>query len=300
MNSDLLKQRNLVDSFLKKRPRFLSAFSFVNMFLWKDFFDFKMEMIEESLCIFARSSLGCFMYFPPLGQELSAGVIDECFEMMYTANNGKGVSRIENIEEEELKFFNREKFSCFKKGEEYIYRRKDIVSLQGNPFKAKRSSYNYFVKNYRYALLPFKDDMKKDCEALFESWADERNASHRDEVYRQMIDDNRLVHRLAMRHYEDLGLIGRAVCIDDKIKAYTFGFALNTKTFCVLFEIADLSFKGLPVFIFREFCKDREIQKFDFINVMDDFELGNIKRTKLSFRPCQIIPSYAVSKKEEK
>ena len=65
----------------------------------------------------------------------------------------------------------------------------------------------------------------------------------------------------------------------------------------ILFEIADLNIKGLPVFIFREFCKDKEIQGYSFINCMDDFGLDNIRATKLSFRPFKVLPTYAVSRK---
>ena len=78
--------------------------------------------------------------------------------------------------------------------------------------------------------------------------------------------------------------------------AYTFGYPLNEQTFCVLFEIADLFCSGLGVFIFREFCRDAALTPYKFINVMDDFELNNIQRTKDSYRPVVLFPCYVVSR----
>lgn len=294
---DLLNQKILIEEFLNKERHESSAFSFANIFTWRDFFDFRFEKIDENLCIFAEGPLGCFLYLPPLGRRISRETIDACFHIMNTKNDGNGISRIENVEEQMFPFFPKKEFSYFKKSDEYIYRREDIVALKGNPFKAKRALYNHFVKNYHYEYLPFEKNMQAQCETLYESWAKERAQNHDDEIYRQMLKENQSVHRLALSHDKDLGLVGRVVLVDKKIKAYSFGFKLNNDTFCILLEIADLNVKGLSVFIFRELCADREIQKYAFVNCMDDFGLDNIRTTKLSFRPSKLLPSYVVSRK---
>lgn len=143
--------------------------------------------------------------------------------------------------------------------------------------------------------------MRADCAALYQDWAQGRRPVYAgNAVALQMLEENAGVHQLALRHYQDLGLTGRVVTIDGKVRAYTFGYPLNAEIFCVLFEIADLSFSGLGVFIFREFCRDAALTPYKFINVMDDFELGNIERAKNSFRPAVLLPSYVITRKEEK
>jgi len=109
-----------------------------------------------------------------------------------------------------------------------------------------------------------------------------------------MLKENKRIHKRAMRYFEELGLIGRVVIVDNKIQAYTFGYQLNDKTFCVLFEITNLKLKGLSVFIFREFCKDIVWQALTFVNVMDGFGLDNVKKTKRSFSPVMIMPSFTL------
>ncbi|MBI5024868.1 MAG: DUF2156 domain-containing protein [Candidatus Omnitrophica bacterium] len=300
MTTALLERKELIQQYLREAPGLLSSFSFINIFTWQEFFQFELEVIDGNLCVFARHEAGTFLYLPPLGKNVSAKTIQACFERMDKVNRDKGVSRIENVHAHQLPLFPEEEFSHYNKGYEYCYCRKDLVRLTGNLYKSKRSSYNHFVKNYTFQYLPYDDAMRADCAALYQDWAQSRRPVYANSaVALQMLEENAGVHQLALRHYRDLGLTGRVVTVDGKIEAYTFGYPLNTGIFCVLFEIADLSFNGLGVFIFREFCRDTALAPYKFINVMDDFELENIHRTKLSFRPVALLPSYVVTRKRE-
>jgi len=297
MNNDLLNKKSLVEDFLRshKEQYRLSTFSFVNVFAWQPFFDFEFRNIDGNLCVFARNELGAFLYLPPLGEKISAGAVAECFADMETVNKGSGVSRIENVSEDLLASFSGGRYSFFRKGYEYLYYRKDIVELKGNAFKPERAAYNHFVKHYRYQYLPFVKSMKAECLALYDRWAAGRRKKYDQDIYLEMIKDSREVHRLALEFSRELELSGRVVLVDGEIRAYSFGYPLNRRCFCVFLEIADLAVKGLPVFIFREFCAEEGAAQF--INVMDDSGIENIRRTKLSFHPCCLEPSYVVTAK---
>ena len=312
MTTALLERKELIQRYLREAPGLLSSFSFINIFTWQDFFQFELEVIDGSLCVFARHDAGTFLYLPPLGKNICAKTIQTCFERMDKANRNKGVSRIENVHAHQLALFPAEGFSHYNKGYEYCYYRKDLASLTGNSYRSKRSSYNHFVKNYTFQYLPYDDSMLAECAALYQDWAKSRRPVYADNaVALQMLEENAGVHQLALRHCRELGLTGRVVTVDGreapspqgafgrgrKIRAYTFGYPLNAETFCVLFEIADLSFNGLGVFIFREFCRDAALAPYKFINVMDDFELGNIHRAKMSFCPVVLMPSYVITRK---
>jgi len=224
-------------------------------------------------------------------------VIDECFDIMEDINRGSGVTRVENVSEKQLSLFSEEKFSYFKKGYEYGYYKDDIIALRGNRYKSKRSSYNQFVKNYKHRYILYQDDMAEECLALYDQWANRRKMACPEDIYCHMLQESAQVHDLVLRHYRRLGLTGRVVIVDGRIKAYGFGFAVNEEMFCTLFEISDLDIKGLAVYIFREFCRDAALQKYKFINAMDDFGLENIRQTKLSFHPSVLLQSYVVTKR---
>jgi len=118
----------------------------------------------------------------------------------------------------------------------------------------------------------------------------------KDPVYQGMINDSRNCLEILFDHYRDLDITGRLVQIDKEIKALSLGFKLNQDTFCILYEITDLSFKGLAQFIFREFSGD--LKDFRYINIMDDSGLENLKKLKLSYHPVKLIPAYIVKRKK--
>lgn len=293
----LLEYKPLVEEYLRRSSNALSVFSFVNIFAWQDYFQFDFKILHDCLCVFAKNEIGSFLYLPPLGKTVTSDVINECFEIMEEANCGSGVTRIENVTEEQLALFPQEMFSHYKKGYEYCYYRDDIAALCGNAFKSKRSSYNQFINNYQFDYAPYEEDMVDECLNLYDHWADGAKKKQLDDIYVQMIDENRTVHETVLKYQRSLGLTGRVVSIDGDIKAYTFGFPVKDNMFCILFEIADRAVKGLPVYIFREFCRDAALTQHQLINVMDDFGLDNIRKAKQSFNPCVLLPLYVVSKK---
>lgn len=299
MTPELLAKKSFIEGYLQQRPRQLATLSFVNVFLWSQEFSFDLQMIEENLCIFASHRVGTFMYFPPLGKGYSAKAIDQCFALMRDKNRGRGVCRIENVSEGELAKFSSEKFLCRPKSAEYLYSREALAGLHGQEYKSKRHEYNLFQKKYVAQYQAFSPQMLDQCCALYDRWAADRRKKYSDEIYQHMLTENQQVHRLGMQYFQELGLVGRVVVIDGEIVAYTFGYALTEEIFCVLFEVADLSVHGLPVFIFTEFCRDPELARFLSINVMDDFGVKNLEKTKLSFRPAAFIPSYTVTLRNE-
>lgn len=299
MNNEeaLLRQKPVVEKYLARTTALLSSFSFTNIFAWKDFFQFDFKILKKCLCVFATNEVGSFMYLPPLGRDVPLSVIDECFRIMEGLNGSGGVTRIESVTAGQVGLFPSEQYACDKRGSEYCYHREDISGLKGGAYKAKRSSYNHFIKHYRHGYVPYSDGMLQECLALYEDWARQRKEAHSDDIYRHMLDENRIVHASVLRYARELGLIGRVVKVDGKIKAYTFGYALNPETFCVLFEVADLNVKGLSTFIFREFCRDAAVRPYSFINAMDDFEMDNVRQVKMSFVPCALPPVYVVTKR---
>jgi len=296
--SSLLSKKDLMEMFLKKENRHLSAFSFVSIFIWSEFFNFELELINGHLCIFADNDSGRFLYLPPLGKEgFSPQTIVQCFERMNRPGLPTAAARIENVTGPCLQRFSPEEFSFQPKAYEYVYFRKDIAALKGGGFKSKRSSYNFFVKNHSHEFLPYREEMLEEALSLYDRWARNRLAKYHDEIYAQMIQENRSVHRLALKYFKELGLVGRVVRVEGEIRGYSFGFPLNAQVFCVLFETTELTTQGLAVYLFRRFCDDPDVAPYPFINVMDDFGMKNIEAVKWSFRPAILLSSWVVAPK---
>ena len=294
---ELWAQKAGIEAAFLKRPRRLSAMAFVNLFAWQGFFDLDVDDIEGHKCVFAAQAAGIFLYWPPLGAGIPSSVIDACFEKMRRINRGGSLTRIENVAEDEVAFFDSKKYCVEPRGQEYVYRRADIALLQGQGFKSRRGEVNAFerLSAGTYTFRPYVARDFNACALLFDRWLDGRLQKHDNEIYRHMLCENRGVHRLVLSYENALGLVGRVVEIRGEIVAYTFGYPLNDDTFCVLFEITDLAVKGLAAFVFKSLCEDHALESFTWVNAMDDFEADELGKTKMLWRPARLEPIYSVT-----
>ncbi|MGE5197549.1 MAG: hypothetical protein ACM3IL_03485, partial [Deltaproteobacteria bacterium] len=100
-----IQDKEIFKKFLGLKEHRLSVYAFENIYIWKGLFEIYWTRIGESLCVFFKNRLGCFLYLPPLTHSLTAAVIEETFVIMDGLNYNKEVSRIENIEEDDLPFY---------------------------------------------------------------------------------------------------------------------------------------------------------------------------------------------------
>jgi hypothetical protein len=295
LNNLSVKDKPLFDKFLKLTQHELSAYAFQNIYIWREGFKIYWQVINKNLCVFFRDKIGCFLYLPPLGKNIKPEVIKEVFRIMDKFNRNKEISRIENVEERDLSFYQNLGYASSNKFCDYLCQRQDLARLKGNKFKSQRASFNYFLKHYKFQYLLFSLKYKDACLRLYQQWLGNRSAQNKDPIYQGMLGDSRDGLKILLGHYRHLDIIGRLVKIDYKVKAFTFGFPLNKDTFCILYETTDLAIKGLAQFIFRQFC--RELKNYRYINIMDDSGLENLKKVKLSYHPVRLIPNYIITRK---
>ena len=292
-----LKDKKLFNHYLSFARHELSVYSFQDIYIWMRLFDIRWALIENNLCVFLRDNIGCFLYLAPLGGQNKPEAVKRAFEIMDGFNKNKDISRIENIEETDVPFYRSLGLICREKSQDYICKREDLSLLRGDGFKSKRACLNYFVKNYNHEYLPYSGKDKDDCLKLYGLWKKQREEKNKDPLFRGMLEDSLKCFKILLSDYRSLDATGRVVKVDKKIKAFTFGFKLNQDTFCILYEITDLSVKGLAQFIFQRFCA--ELKDFRFINIMDDSGLENLRKVKLSYHPERFIPAYIATRKNE-
>lgn len=294
LNKISLKDKRIFSGYLGLSQHRLSAYSFENIYIWRGLYEIFWLVIDGNLCLFFRDKLGCFMYLPPLGNGVNPRVLDKAFGIMDNFNSRSAVSRIENVEDSQIAQYDK---LCYLRNDkfcDYLCQRSDLAELKGNRFKSKRACCNYFSKHYDFQYLNFSPKHQKGCLELYERWADERKSHNQDALYTGMLNDSGSCLRQLLESYKHLNFSGRVVKIQKQIKAFTFGFRLNQEIFCILYEVADLSVKGLAQFIFREFCRD--CGSYKYVNIMDDSGLPNLKKTKLSYHPVK-VPAYIVYRK---
>ena len=291
-----LKDKTLFCKFLNLKRHQLSVYAFENIYIWTALFKIEWAIIDRNLCVFFRDNTGSFLYLPPLGKKRSAKALSESFRIMDGFNSNKSISRVENLEEQDLMFYRNLGFKLIEKSCDYLCKRADLAGLRGNKFKSKRSSCNYFTKHYQFEYCVLTPRDSRDCLRLYRLWARQRTRVERDQVYRGMIQDSKACLELLLKNYAKLDFIGRIVKIGKRARAFTLGFRLTLKTFCVLYEITDLKVKGLAQFIFRR--SSEELKSYRYINIMDDSGLENLKKVKLSYHPSRVIPAYIAQRQD--
>lgn len=309
-----IDDKSIFDQFNSHSRLTLSHYAFAPIYIWQEFYNLYYAIIESSnnpktdintkvkeyLCIYAKQGSDYYMPILPIPCEIEEvhyqNILLDSYQFMMESNRNPQFARVENVPEEFLPIFKDYGFEVYLKETEYLYAAKSIGELRGDDFKPQRNAYNSFLKhNPSVNYEPYDDIYLNECLNLYETWQKERSEKYDDPIYQAMLDDSRSAHKIGISNYQELSLIGRVVRINDKVQAYTFGYELNRETFCILFEISDLSIKGLAQYIYREFCKEL-LQTYKWINAMDDSGLENIKRVKLSYHPTKLIPSYNITK----
>jgi len=292
LNNLSLKDKKIFEKYLGAYRHELSVYAFPNIYIWKEFFRIQWQVIDEALCVYFTDKIGSFLYLEPLAKKITPTILSGAFSALSSLNKNPELSRIENAEEKNLEIYKRAGYIFQQKSSDYVCLRGDLAALKGNAFKSKRASCNYFMKHCNFSFTPYKSADKNDCFKLYDLWAEQRSHNRKEDYYQFMLEDSRKSLKTLLDNYKDLNCTGRLVKVDNQIKGFTFGFKLNKDTFCILYEITDLTIKGLAQFIFRQFSRDLSGNKY--INIMDDSGLENLKRVKLSYHPVKLVPAYIV------
>jgi hypothetical protein len=254
--------------------------------------DYSWTRKDGVLYLFASYDGLIYMPLPPLGR-VDADTLGRGFALMRERNRNPLASRVEQIDPRFLPLYEKLGYSLSPGSMEYLYRTEDLVLLKGDRYKSRRADCNAFIRVFGSPPLePFSSADRKECLELWLRWAAFRRSSHADPYYRSLLDDAEGAHRYALRHHQALGLRGWVVRIDRRIRGYAFGFPRGTNTFCILFEIADPTCKGLPAYLFRELS--REVRDYPIVNTLDDSGLENLRRTKLSYHPWKTVAPYVL------
>lgn len=290
LNKLNIKDKTIFNKYLKIKRHELSVYAFENIYPWASLFEIKWCIIKGSLCVFFIDKTGCFLYIEPLAKSIDYKVVDKCFEIMDSRNRNKSVSRIENIEQGNYRFFYDASYRVLEKPCDFIFLRNSIAGIKGNAYKSKRASFNYFVKHYKFQSRDLDVKDIDPCLKVYSLWAKNRKLRSEDKPYHWMIEDSQAVLKSVLENYTSLDYFGRVVEVEGDIRAFTIGYMLNRDTFCIFFEISDLSVKGLAQFIFSDFCAGH--RAFKYVNAMDDSGLENLRKVKYSYRPLKLTPSY--------
>ena len=163
---------------------------------------------------------------------------------------------------------------------DYIYNIDDLKTLKGRKYAQKRNHVNKFRSLYNYRYETITPNNIRDCLQLEEAWI----SQHDDD---ESARSESLTIQNAFRHFEELGLYGGALYVDNQLVAFTYGSALSDNLFCTHVEKADIRYEGVYQMINQLFAQHLP-QQYTFINREEDMGIAGLRKSKTSYHPAMM------------
>ncbi len=277
-----------------------SGLTFTSLYMWREENDFEYEIIGDYLCLTAMSFLKEDNYtrflMPPLplsgryDRESLRDCVMRVKEIFESQGHEFSIRLVpDSIRAELSAAFPEMVWQEDRSNFDYLYDRREIEELKGKRFHAKKNFVNSFRKNYEYTYEDINSSMKDEIMEFINLFvANKENISKEDKLL--LIMEERAVEDV-FANFEEVGYIGGLIRIDGIIRALAVCGRSNPFTVVEHIEKADTSFRGLYPTMLNELAKHlpREIR---YINREEDMGLDNLRKAKLSFRPCRLIEKY--------
>ncbi|MCG3777409.1 MAG: hypothetical protein JW388_0095 [Nitrospira sp.] len=277
-------------------PYSLAAYSPVYHYIWTGVLSYWWVELHGAVCLFAQSPDGWFLSLPPIGPGSIEGPLSDAMELLHRWNGNVPVSRVENVSSPLAPELARLRYRLTPKEPDYLYRAADLAALAGDRYKSQRALCNRFEREQSWVVASYQAGDRQGCRVLLREWSYQKQAEGLDPFGVMLLADAESAHEILWSQVSVLPVRGTVVRIHGRVCAYTFGYWLTSKTFCVLVEIADRTFPGLAQYLFREICRTAMAEGADYINTMDDAGLPGLRASKQAYHPAMLIPNVIASR----
>jgi uncharacterized protein len=283
----LLEDKPLLDRLLALKKPEISAYTFTNMFAWRNDPKIEISRIGDWIIVHYNRS-DSRICLEPLGEGCFKAAMEVALNRAGAAPVELGyVPRLAAMLFEDRKDLSVEldRDNC-----DYLYLAEDLIALAGRKFDAKRNFISRFKANYDYEYVPMTQATALECHEFAEQWCEDRSCQTVEGLRRERC----AVYQM-LTHFDALGIRGGAIRVDGKIVAFSLGELLNPETLVVHVEKADSQYRGLYQLINNEFCI-QEAQNVKYVNREQDMGIEGLRKAKESYQPVRLVETYRVRK----
>ena len=268
-NRITLENRDVLEEYLNGFEYKTSGLSYSALYMWRDINQFSWTMMGDYMCMSGVSHL-----------ELEQGI-----ELHFMFSLRLVPFHILEIIKEAVPEL---KWEDDRPNYDYIYLTKDLIDLAGRDYHKKKNHLNYFKKTYEYEYVKMTSDMADEAMQFIDEFNRRKDIpAHEMELLKmeeEAMDD-------VFRNLEAVGYEAGAIRIGGKIEAVAVGGRLGTKMITEHVEKANVEYRGLYQAINNEFCK-HVAGWAKYINREEDMGIPNLRKAKLSYRPCRLLEKY--------
>ena len=270
-------------------------------FIWRDFFQmeyaaYKNNFIFKGKFFISNENENITVFAMPLGKnteeitdslkQIESYCKENKIPMIICLATGEDIEIIEML------------YKNINKSEEigwsdYLYKASDLSTLAGRKYSGQRNHINYFKRTYEnYDIKQINAENIDDARNFFEGYK-----NRHDKNLPALIEEAEKILEMleSIENYRIYGQIGVVLYIDGAVAGFSIGEIINEILF-VHIEKADLNYRGAYQIIVNEFVKQNiNINKnIIYVNREDDAGDENLKISKMSYHPCDIIKKYTV------
>ncbi|MFW9820615.1 MAG: DUF2156 domain-containing protein [Candidatus Thorarchaeota archaeon] len=298
-----ITHKSLFNDYFQKYPPKSSEFTFTNLFMWRNYYNFLFMEFNDHLVLFSYDYLknrrnpinnnvkDCIYFFPPIGPSPEL-IIIELFEKLSNIEVHRVPEEIceKLTEHENFDQFNLEILED-RNNWDYVYDKEEILNLAGNKYRQNRRWLQKFLNSYDYDFQLLTKNLVDKCKELQLEWCIMR-ACTEDE---SLEAEEKAIYE-ALNNFEALGFNGGLLCVNDKCAAYTFGEMLNKNTLVIHIEKAHMEFEGAYQAINNFFLKNCCVEAI-CVNREQDLGIEGLRRAKESYKPIKMNKKYIIYKK---
>jgi len=259
-----------------------SELNFPVLYVWQNFQSTQNYITDDYIIIKAKN--GDF-FVPPLAKTKGSFVLAVTKIREYCRRNN--VAPKISYLDENLKNFLLDNFECGKAQldrdlSEYIYSVNDLINFEGKKYHAKKNHLNQFEK-YDYFVKKYDDACFDSIMEIIKIW---------DSLHQNTAAENDAII-LSLKNYKQLKMICELVYVKNKIAGFAIGCVCNNDLGMILFEKADINYKGIYVKINNSFIKNN-FSDLKYVSFQEDMGDEGLRKSKMSYHPAFLEHKYTL------
>lgn len=258
----------------------------LNAYLWRYEYNIKFAVLEDTLVkAYFSDDDKIWGYCMPTGKNVKMALEQILIDARERKENPQ-IVMLTNAQRAVLEstFPSKFKFVRSPENQDYIYLTKDLVTLAGKKFHAKRNHISKFYRTYTDTRFETIDDAnEQDALQVVRGWCEENGYNPKGYEEFEVIKE-------ALELRKEYGLSGAVLYVEDKPVAMTLGSEISDKVFDINFEKALRQYDGVYAVINNEFAKT--LTSYEYINREEDMGIEGLKKSKLSYNPVIILDRF--------
>ena len=282
-----------IKSFIFNQNSKICEYSFGILYIWKDYFNFKYAIYKDYLFI-KEDNEDEISFLLPIGKDIIEG-LNILIEYCKDNNIDLILDCVPEIYKEEVNKHLKADPIELKIWSDYLYDALKMSSYSGKQMSKKRTHFNNFISKYPNYKVEIIDENNIHKVKLF---YEQFRINNKKDYDLFKYEENNL-HRV-FNNYFELPFIGMLLKSDNEVIAFTIGEIVDD-VLMVHIEKANREYDGsFPAIqkLFATYCLEN--YNIKFINREDDAGDEGLRKSKLSYKPINLIKKYRFEYKMEK